>query len=453
MVVYYQGQLFNFKAYNPNGTPLTRDQFAHTFKSIVELVDKTPSEQRQPSLGPLTAQDRNTWAKWRARLIADGNTEQLDIIESAIVLFVLEDESPDTTQALADRASKGNPDNRWFDKSGTFIFWDNGRFSGNFEHTWGDAPVMVNLITYMFGVEDSKSGLERAGPSTSGSSLASSSSSSNSPLPPPPVQIKFNLSDDVVQQIEVAKQEYQEKVVENGVELYVLEFDQFGKNLIKNAKLSPDGFVQMALQLAYYSRHNKLCLTYESSHTRIFRKGRTETVRSASSDALAFVQSMHDPDAGDFQRILLLRKAVNAHIAYMRQAMSGNGVDRHLMGLYVVASQMGLVGEKTPPIFRDAGYQLNYQLSTSQTPGYQTGGGGFNPTDVNGYGTSYVVNDDTLVFHISAWKSSPETSAEGFANSLSESLMAMRAVLLTDSQMRRNLSHSKLVQMAQLEAD
>ena len=270
---------------------------------------------------------------------------------------------------------------------------------------------------------------------------------------PPPAQIKFNLTEDVLAQIASAKQEYEVKIVQNGVALYVLEFDQFGKNLVKNAKLSPDGFVQMALQLAYYTKHGKLCLTYESSHTRIFRKGRTETVRSASTDALAFVQSMHDPDAGDLQRIGLLRKAVNSHIAYMRQAMSGNGVDRHLMGLYVIAYKAGLVGEKTPAIFTDAGYQLNYQLSTSQTPGYQTGGGGFNPTDLNGYGVSYVVNDDTLVFHVSSWKASQETSSTEFATSISEALMAMRAVLLTDSQMRRNLSHSKLVTMAQLEAD
>src|SRR3989338_3439673 len=352
MVVVYQGQMFNFKAYNANGPPLSRDQLAAIFQNIVTTVDNTPVEERVVSLGALTAKDRSTWAKYRGKLIADGNTEQLEIIESAILLLALESEAPDTLQDLADRAAKGNPDNRWYDKCGTFIFWDNGRLSTNVEHTWGDAPVMVNLVTYIFGVEDTKPPLAPAG--------------SAHQLPVPNL-IRFNLSEEVLAQIQVAKEEYQVKVVDNGVELSVLEFDQFGKNLIKNAKLSPDGFVQMALQLAYYTKYGKLCLTYESSHPRIFRKGRTETVRSASSDALAYVQSMHDPDDGDFQRILLLRKAVNSHIAYMRQAMSGNGVDRHLMGLNVVASQMGLVGEKTHAIFRDTGYRLNYQLSTSQT--------------------------------------------------------------------------------------
>ena len=36
----------------------------------------------------------------------------------------------------------------------------------------------------------------------------------------------------------------------------------------------------------------KFCLTYESSMTRLFREGRTETVRSCSKDTCAFVKAM-----------------------------------------------------------------------------------------------------------------------------------------------------------------
>lgn len=37
------------------------------------------------------------------------------------------------------------------------------------------------------------------------------------------------------------------------------------------------------------------CLTYEASMTRLFREGRTETVRSCTAEATAFVRSMGDP--------------------------------------------------------------------------------------------------------------------------------------------------------------
>lgn len=36
----------------------------------------------------------------------------------------------------------------------------------------------------------------------------------------------------------------------------------------------------------------KFCLTYEASMTRLFREGRTETVRSCTKESTAFVKAM-----------------------------------------------------------------------------------------------------------------------------------------------------------------
>lgn len=38
------------------------------------------------------------------------------------------------------------------------------------------------------------------------------------------------------------------------------------------------------------------CATYESASLRMFRLGRTDTIRSTSVDSLKFVQSMDSPD-------------------------------------------------------------------------------------------------------------------------------------------------------------
>lgn len=38
----------------------------------------------------------------------------------------------------------------------------------------------------------------------------------------------------------------------------------------------------------------EFCLTYESSMTRMFREGRTETVRSCTCESTAFVKAMED---------------------------------------------------------------------------------------------------------------------------------------------------------------
>ena len=54
--------------------------------------------------------------------------------------------------------------------------------------------------------------------------------------------------------------------------------------------MSPDAYIQMALQLAYYKDSaGKFALTYESSMTRLFLHGRTETVRSFTKECKDFV--------------------------------------------------------------------------------------------------------------------------------------------------------------------
>ena len=56
------------------------------------------------------------------------------------------------------------------------------------------------------------------------------------------------------------------------LQLHLLIHDNFGKGAIKKCRISPDAFVQMALQLAYYRDNNKkFSLTYEASMTRLFR--------------------------------------------------------------------------------------------------------------------------------------------------------------------------------------
>ena len=60
------------------------------------------------------------------------------------------------------------------------------------------------------------------------------------------------------------------------------------------ALLSPDAYIQMALQLAWYKCRGEFTATYETALTRMFAKGRTETIRTFTSDSRAWVLSMVD---------------------------------------------------------------------------------------------------------------------------------------------------------------
>lgn len=65
---------------------------------------------------------------------------------------------------------------------------------------------------------------------------------------------------------------------------------------MKSKKIHPDAFVQMVLQLAYYNLHEEFVPTYETATMRAYYNGRTETVRSCSSDAVKFVLAMNNPN-------------------------------------------------------------------------------------------------------------------------------------------------------------
>lgn len=86
-----------------------------------------------------------------------------------------------------------------------------------------------------------------------------------------------------------------------------------GTGFMKNCKVSPDAYIQMALQLTYYRDAGKFCLTYEATMTRLFREGRTETVRPLSIESEAWVKAMEDPKRPLEEKIRLLTVACQNH--------------------------------------------------------------------------------------------------------------------------------------------
>lgn len=83
----------------------------------------------------------------------------------------------------------------------------------------------------------------------------------------------------------------------NDIELRIYVHNEYGKGFMKASAMSPDAYIQMALQLAYYRDAGKFNLTYEASMTRLFREGRTETVRPCTIESAAWVEAMEDKNA------------------------------------------------------------------------------------------------------------------------------------------------------------
>ena len=155
---------------------------------------------------------------------------------------------------------------------------------------------------------------------------------------------------------------------------------------IKKCKTSPDSWAQLVMQYAYYkmSGCTKLAATYESAQTRKYRRGRTEVIRSATPEALAWVKHMEANDSTPKQRLDAFRKAAAAHIKYAGWAADGQGVDRHFFGLKKVMKE----GEEMPAIFKDPAFAASshWTLSTSQLSSEFFDGWGYGQVVGDGFG-------------------------------------------------------------------
>ncbi len=69
--------------------------------------------------------------------------------------------------------------------------------------------------------------------------------------PPMPMRLQWNLDESVaIPAIETAYESAQ-KLIQD-IDLRILVHNQYGKGFMKTCGISPDAYIQMALQLAYY---------------------------------------------------------------------------------------------------------------------------------------------------------------------------------------------------------
>ena len=152
----------------------------------------------------------------------------------------------------------------------------------------------------------------------------------------------------------------------------------------------------MAIQLAFYRLHGEPVATYESGGTRVYKEGRTETIRSCSPESYEFTVKMMDKNASDSVKYNAFINAIKGHNYYARMATSGHGVDRHLTGLKKAAVDNNL---PMPEFFQDSGYlkTIKMRLSTSQISGRNGGFTCYGPLQPDGYGTCYSIDKDFII--------------------------------------------------------
>lgn len=255
------------------------------------LASKSEPLPGEENLASLTAWNRTKWAETRQSLFFKGiNRVSLNTIETAAFVLSLDDEPYETDirkGAALDHFGKallhGNGHNRWYDKSFTVCVGTNGRVGFNAEHTWGDAAVMAHIWENNIMEEVLQNGYDENGNCKGTIEFQ----------PPSPQRMSWDLNNDAcLTAISEANEDAQKLL--NDLHLRIYVHDRYGKGFMKTCRLSPDAYIQMALQLAYYRDAGRFSLTYEASMTRLFREGRTETVRPCTIESSNWVKAMED---------------------------------------------------------------------------------------------------------------------------------------------------------------
>mmetsp|Transcript_89478 Transcript_89478/g.172178 ORF Transcript_89478/g.172178 Transcript_89478/m.172178 type:complete len:635 (+) Transcript_89478:38-1942(+) len=398
------------------------------------LSNGSGGKPQHPPLSLLTATSRDRSASSRAVLTSVGNNaESIRVIDTALLSIALDlpADAEITSTSLSTAALVGDVDGlqpRWFDKH-QLLSLENGELGYNFEHSYSDGMSWNRMISE---VAASVQGL--------------SPPRGCQPLEPLPVssstgvisRVDFELDDNVRKCLQEAAEEFGGMI--SNLHNVVVDFTDYGKDEIKTWKQSPDAVVQLALMLAFARLHPNVPLpsVYEACSVSKFFHGRTETIRSLTEPAAAFlragVAALGDDNQADVKATLqpLMAEATAAHKDISIAAASANGIDRHLLALQKMAERKGV----DEPLFAEPLWQNSkaWKLSTSNVTADFVRYFAFGAVDPDGYGIGYTVNNDAIPMNISCYRDSDHnTDAQRFGDEVRQSLLFLKDVATSAS--------------------
>lgn len=501
IVVLCKGQFYWFDVLDDNSDLImTEKDMALNLQVIVDDAEQTPiQEAARGALGVLSTENRKNWAGLRDVLTRDedsNNAECLSIVDSAIFVLCLDYTEPKTGAELCGNMLCGTSEvvrgvqigtctNRWYDKM-QIIVCKNGSAGINFEHTGVDGHTVLRMASDVY-----TDTILRFAKSINGQapSLWTSTSPDPSKRDPEsfgdvsttPHKLEWDMIPELSTALRFAETRLADLIQQN--EFEILEFAGYGKNFITSMGFSPDAFVQMAFQAAYYGLYGRVENTYEPAMTKVFLHGRTEAIRAATLESTEFVKTFW-ADNSPQRKIDALKKATQKHTALTKECAKGLGQDRHLYALYCVwqravdeegaeaassngysssvdgsSSDVGVTSQRgasispsppnspikngknddstspshkpllqqIPALFSDPGYdRINTTiLSTSNCGNPALRHFGFGPSSADGFGIGYIIKDES----ISVCISSKHRQTKRFVDSLEAYFVEIKRLL------------------------
>lgn len=508
IVVICHGQFYWFDVLDDNSDIImTEKDLAVNLQVIVDDATQTPiQDAAKGALGVLSTENRKVWSGLRdvlQREEGSNNSDCLNIVDSALFIVCLDYTEPQTGADLcmnmlcgSSKVEKGvqigTCINRWYDKL-QIIVCRNGSAGINFEHTGVDGHTVLRFASdlYTDTILRFARTINGAAPSlwhSTSPDPAKRDPASFGDVQTTPHKLEWDMLPELSIALRFAETRLADLIQQN--EFETLDFMSYGKNFMTSMGFSPDAFVQMAFQAAYYGLYGRIECVYEPAMTKNFYHGRTEAIRSVTSESVEFIRTFWGEKPAH-EKVEALRKACEAHVKMTRDCAKAQGHDRHLYALYCIwqrsldegyetstdqesslersqspdlanvaspsrkdyasddgsyaSSAQGLhVQHSMPSLFADSGWdKLNTTvLSTSNCGNPALRQFGFGPTSGDGFGIGYIIKDGS----ISICASSKHRQTKRFIESLEAYFLEIRKLLRQIK--RRGTSTDKTVSRA-----
>jgi carnitine O-acetyltransferase len=493
MVVLCRGQFYWFDVLDDNhDLIMTEKDVAINLQSIVDDAEHTPiQEAAKSAVGVLSTENRKIWAGLRDVLTREegsNNADCLNMVDSGLFILCLDYTEPASVPELCQNMLCGTNEvvkgvqvgtctNRWYDKL-QIIVCKNGSAGINFEHTGVDGHTVLRFASDVY-----TDTILRYARTINGQAPTLWASDSPDPSKRDPESFgdvsttPHKLDWDMIPELSIALRFAETRLADliQQTEFQTLDFPHYGKNFMTSAGYSPDAFVQMAYQAAYYGLYGRIENTYEPAMTKMYLHGRTEAIRPVTAESVEFVKTFW-ADNPVQQKVDALKKATQKHTAMTKECIKAEGQDRHLYALYCVwqravnddgaeaASSTGFSSNgysspadadsrsvsderpispnggmngssrspgpplhQTPALFTDSGWEKinNTILSTSNCGNPSLRHFGFGPVSGDGFGIGYIIKDDS----ISICASSKHRQTKRFVDSIESYLLEIRRIL------------------------
>ncbi|KAK4176377.1 putative mitochondrial carnitine O-acetyltransferase [Triangularia setosa] len=357
LIVMCHGQFYWFDVLDDNSDVImTEKDIAINLQTIVDDAGQIPiQEAAKGALGVLSTENRKVWSGLRdviTREPGSNNADCLSIIDTALFVVCLDYTEPADAAALCQNMLCGTSEiekgvqigtctNRWYDKL-QIIVCKNGSAGINFEHTGVDGHTVLRFASDIY-----TDTILRFARTINGKAPALWASTSPDPskrdpesfgdVSTTPHKLEWDMIPELRIAVRFAETRLADLIEQN--EFECLDFGAYGKNFITSMGFSPDAFVQMAFQAAYYGLYGRVECTYEPAMTKTFLHGRTEAIRTVSEEAVNFVQTFWADNPAE-NKIEALKKACQRHTANTRDCSKAQGCDRHLYALFCLWQRM-----------------------------------------------------------------------------------------------------------------